>query len=329
MRRLLTFFVLAAAITFADEYTTLRARADAAATRRDYDGARTFLRQAIDARVSTAGRFSPTLLPDFFALALLYRPGDQQQEGLRVLDRATEIVMRNEPLNALALADIHSLRGILLLTMKEQPAAVSVLSTAITLREGVTGPEHGNLLPDLDRLAGAQLTLRDYAAAEAAARRAVGIRERLLGPEDADLLSMLDVLAYALYGQQKFEEGEFVYQRLVRLWESSAGSHHPMLALTLEKLAALYRSWNKPELANEATARAMALRRHFLASGLVRQAALEAAAKHNAEALRLLREARATLRPAHPATDELLRQIHEQVQSLSLAPKAAPAKKAR
>lgn len=327
MSRLLALFVLAAGLAAAEDYATLRVQADAAASRRDYDGARALLRQAIDARIATDGRFSATLIPDYFSLALLYRPGNQQQEGLRALDRATEIVMRGSPMDSVALADIHSMRGILLLTMKEQLAAVSVLNTAITLREGITGPEHGSLLPDLDRLAGVQMALRDYAAAEAAARRAIRIRERLLGPEDADLLGMLDVLAYSLYGQQKYEEGELVYQRLIRLWESSAGSHHPMLALALEKLSALYLSWEKPELSAEAAARATALRRHFLAAGLFRQAALEIKAKRLAEGLRLLREARSVLKPAHPATEELLRDIEEQIKLVQPAVKPAPAKK--
>lgn len=298
------------------DYLTLRTEAEAASSKRDYATARLLYRQAIDQRIATDGRYNPALIRDYFALALLYRSGEEQKEGLRALDRASEIVLRAPRLDPLALADVHSLRGVLLLSMKEIPAAVSVLQTALTLREETYGPDHASLLPDLDRLASAYVMQREYEMSEASARRAVTIRERVLGPEDPDLLSMLDILAYSLYGQKRYGEAETVYLRLVALWENSAGSHHPMLALTLEKLAALYRSSGKTDDSREAAGRALAIRVHFLASGLVRQGAEELAAGRPHAALRLYREALAALKPDHASLSEIRAQILQQIRQL-------------
>lgn len=328
VRSILTLFVLAS-IAFADDYSDLRLQADAAAAKRDYPAARDFLSKAIDARIAADGRFAPQLLPDYLSLALLYKVGDQQKEGLRVLDRASEIVLRGTPVDTLALADVHSTRAVLLMAMKETLGAISVLNTAITLRESIVGANHGALVPDLDRLASVCVVRRDYECAESAARRAVRIRERLLGPEDPDLLSMLDVLAYALYGQKKYEDAEGVYLRLVSLWEASAGSHNPMLALTLEKIAVFYRSWEKPEKADEAAARALALRVHFHASGLVKRAGEELAASRPVDALKLYRQALALLTPDHPALAELRSQIQEQIKLIQAALRPVTSKKGR
>lgn len=330
MRLLLTVLTIAAAL-HASDYAELRKQADAAASRRDYEGARESLRQAIEARIATDGRFVPALVADYLSLALLYKPGDRQKEGLRYLDRASEIVLRGNPVDTVTLADVHSMRAVLLVAAKDPLSAISVLNTAITLRESVAGTSHVMLVPDLDRLASTCVFQRDYECAEAAAKRAIQIRERVLGPEDADLLSMTDVLAYALYGQKKFEEAELAYKRLIALWVTNTGSHNPMLALTLEKVAVFYTSWEKPELAQEAAARAMAIRVHFHASGLAKRAGEELIGGHVQAALKLYTETLAILKVDHPLLDELRKQVQEQEKLVraSLAKPGAAKKKAR
>ncbi|HRJ19579.1 MAG TPA: tetratricopeptide repeat protein, partial [Bryobacteraceae bacterium] len=114
--------------------------------------------------------------------------------------------------------------------------------------------------------------LRDYPAASETHLRAIRIRERCLGPMDPDLLANLDGLSYALLGQKEFEAAEPVYLRLLALWENNAGTHHPMVALTLDKLVMFYREWGREEPAEAAAARAAALRVHFHAAGLVKRA---------------------------------------------------------
>lgn len=327
---MLTLLVLAASV-YANDYAELRRRADAAASQRDYATARDALSKAIEARIASDGRFARALMPDYLSLALLYKSGDQQKEGLRYLDRVTEIVLRGDPVDSVALADVHSMRAVLLIAAKDPMAAISVLNAALTLRESAVGATHVMLVPDLDRLASTCVMQRDYECAESAAKRAIQIRERLLGPEDADLLSMTDVLAYALYGQKKYEEAEAVYQRLISLWVLNTGTHNPMLALTLEKVAVFYASWEKPELAREAASRAMAIRVHFHASGLAKRAGDELGAGHTQSALKLYSETLAVLKVDHPLLDELRKQVQEQEKLVraAVAKPSSTKKKAR
>ncbi len=106
--------------------------------------------------------------------------------------------------------------------------------------------------------------MRDYAKAEETFRRPLVIRERLFGPLDAGLIPTVEGLAYAQYGQQKYAEAEPGYKRLLILWVLSTGDpFHPMVAMTLDKMAVFYRAQERWEEGTDAAEKANAARAIF------------------------------------------------------------------
>jgi tetratricopeptide (TPR) repeat protein len=70
----------------------------------------------------------------------------------------------------------------------------------------------------------------------------------------------VDSLAYAEFGLHKYPEAEAAYKRLLSLWEKNAGAEHPMVALTLDKIAEFYAFQHRYEEAGKAATAALELR---------------------------------------------------------------------
>jgi len=128
----------------------------------------------------------------------------------------------------------------------------------------------------------------------------------------------VDGLAYACFGQKKYDVAEPIYQRLLALWIKSVGSaEHPVVAMTLDKIATFYAEQKKFDQAKEAAGRANAIRTHFLASGLAQQATEQLAEGNKAEALALYQRALKVMVPPNPIYDELRSETEDIVRSFS------------
>jgi tetratricopeptide (TPR) repeat protein len=86
------------------------------------------------------------------------------------------------------------------------------------------------------------------------------LREAVSGPEGAEVISTVDSLAYVEVGLGKMTEAEAFYKRLLALWAKNAGPEHPMVALTLDKMAEAYANMQRYDDAEKCAAGAEAMR---------------------------------------------------------------------
>src|ERR1035438_7083723 len=121
-------------------------------------------------------------------------------------------------------------------------------------------PGDPQCLPAIEALAGIYRDRAQYADAEPLLERAVRTREAASGPDTAELIPAVDSLAYVEFGLEKFPEAEALYKRLRGLWEKNVGDEHPMVALTLDKMAEFYAFQHRYEEAEEAATAALKLR---------------------------------------------------------------------
>jgi len=155
------------------------------------------------------------------------------------------------------------------------------------------------------------------------------IRETIYGKVHADLISTVDGLAYALFGQKKYDDAEQVYNRLLDLWLQSVGKDHPMIAMTLDKIAVFYADQKKFVEAREALQRSVAIRAHFHAMGLSQQATTAFGEGKLPEAKAFYQRALVVLGEPNPVTEDLRKIFEGILKTLDepLPKSAAPARK--
>ncbi len=282
-----------------------------------YPEAEQFLLQAIAWRETTLGADSPKVADDLTELAMLCRSLKDLPRGLSILQRVSEMHMRNGGMQTTLYADDLSRMALLEMENKDPERAARSLRVAVVIRENVMGTDHPSLLTELIRLGTIFVALRDYENAEQTYRRALVIHERTLGASNPDLIPTVEGLAYALYGQKKYLDAELLYKRLIALWEIAGGGSHPMLALTLDKVAVFYREQDKIEDADAASARANTIRALFYANGLSERAVLAMSRNQLHEAEQLYRRAADALDPARSEHKELLAQIETNLKHIS------------
>ncbi len=309
-------------------YDILKRLTSVRAAAGEFADADNYLQMAITWRENRFGRNDPTLAGDFLISVGLCR-------GMKNYDRAQAVLSHVMTLHenvygpeSAAIADDYSRKAQIFLDQKDLPSAVGWLSRALELRAKLTGPLDPSLVPDLDRLAGAYISMREYDKAEETYTRALVIRETLYGKEDPDLIATVEGLAYACFGQKKYSEADPIYQRLVALWIKSVGPEHPMVAMALDKLAVFYADQKKYDQAKEAQDRSVAIRAHFLATGLSIAATEQVGEQKREAALALYRRALAVLDPPNPVYEELQSQIARIVKILEPSQPKPRAKKA-
>ncbi|MBI1896341.1 MAG: tetratricopeptide repeat protein [Acidobacteria bacterium] len=275
----------------------------------EYHEAEQYLQIAINAREIELGSEHPQVADELTDLAMLcHRMGDDAR-GLVVLDRVRLMRLRAGGPDAPALADAFSRAALLHLTAGHPEQAAAALETALSIREKTLGPVHPGLLPELDRRGPVLLMLRRYEQAEEAYRRALVIREQMFGPSEPELIPSVEGLAYSCFGQKKYAQAEPLYRRLLGLWRDSTGGQHPMVAITLDKIALFYRELERWEEADAAVGEANAIRAHLLAAGLQQAAESRLARGDKKAAHELFRRALDTLdanRPEHAELRSLL-----------------------
>jgi tetratricopeptide (TPR) repeat protein len=285
----------------------------------DYASAQNFVELAINWRETAVGRDDPKIPDDMIELATLCQRQKDLPRALAILQSAQALHTRISGADSIPVADDFSRIALVYMDQVKPELAAPVLQRAIQIRETVMGAEHPAILSELDRLGAVWLALRDYPKAEETFRRALIIRERLLGPLDAGLISTVEGLAYALYGQKRYAEAEPGYKRLISLWVLSTGQpDHPMVAVTLDKMAVFYRAQERWQEGTEAAETAMAIRALFLANGLSQEASARQAHGDKKDAARLFTRALETLDESRPEHTALRQQLESNLKELTI-----------
>jgi tetratricopeptide (TPR) repeat protein len=93
------------------------------------------------------------------------------------------------------------------------------------------------------------------------------------------------------FGLKRYADAQPVYERLLALWEASAGPDHPMVALTLDKMAEFFSAQERYPEAEPLVARAAAMRTKILIESLDRSGRIKIAESKLEEAGDLYRRA--------------------------------------
>ncbi len=303
-------------------YEILKLLSNVTSASGDYAAAQGYVEQAIAWRETANGTDDPKLAEEWIELATLCDRQKNYSQALDLLERALKTHVRvNGPVSA-PVADDFSRMALVYMDEKQPLQATPVLESAIEIREKVMGAEHPGILPELDRLGEIWIALREYEKAEATFRRALVIRERLLGPESSGLITTVEGLAYAQFGEKKYDEAEAGYKRLLALWLTSTGDPaHPMIALTLDKIAVFYRETKRWDLGTENAEKAIALRAIFLANGYAIEATARAGHGDKKDAERYLKAAMAVLDESRPEHRKALETLQKALDDLYVEPK--------
>jgi tetratricopeptide (TPR) repeat protein len=302
-------------------YDVLKRLTSVRAAAGEFADADNYLQMAINWRETILGVKDPKIADDLLISVGLCRGMGNFDRAHLVLGRVMALHIAQYGQDSTEVADDFSRTAQLYMVEKNVRAAINSLITAIEMRAKKVGPLDPTLVPDLDRIAGAYITQRAYDKAEDAYRHTLVIRETLYGKEDPDLIASVDGLAYACFGQKKYDDADPIYQRLIHLWIKSVGEDHPMVAMALDKVAVFYADQKKFDQAKEAEDRAIAIRAHFLATGLSGAATEQLDENNKDAALTLYRRALLVMDPPHPIYDVLRAQIEEIVKNQEVPPK--------
>jgi tetratricopeptide (TPR) repeat protein len=292
----------------------------------EYKAAQESEELAINWRENNIGQNDPKIADELIESGTLARRLKEYDRAIFIFQRAMSLHVRDHGRESLWVADDWSRIALVYAQQQEKmEQAIFPLTLAIQTREAVMAAEHPAILPELDRLASLRVTLRHYPEAEETYRRAMVIRERLAGKMSADLIATVEGIAYAQYGQKKWDDAEVNYQRLLNLWVSATQEpNHPMIALTLDKMAAFYRVQKKEDQARESIEKAISIRQSFLATSLWNEAAERKIRGQKDEAMAMLERARGVIDPSRPEQADLGRLIEKDIAELNAPDTATP-----
>ena len=89
------------------------------------------------------------------------------------------------------------------------------------------GPDHPDVAPSLNNLAGLYEAQGRYAEAEPLYKRALAINEKALGPDHPDVAASLNNLANLYQAQGRYAEAEPLYKRALAIQEKALGPTTP------------------------------------------------------------------------------------------------------
>jgi len=300
-------------------YELLKLLSRATSAGGDYQAALDWVELAVNWREVNVARDDPKLADEWIEMAVLSERLKDFSRSLELLRQAMRSHVRQFGAESVQVADDFSRIAILYLDQKQPEEAAPVLEHGIDIREKAMGAENPSILSDLDRLAAVRITLREYDKAETAFRRALVIRERLLGPMHAGLIESVEGLAYAEFGEKKYDDAEAGYKRLLGLWLFVTNDPaHPMVALTLDKLANFYRETKRWDEGTAASEKAIVARQRFRANGYLIEATARQGHGEKAEAERFLRAALGALdesRPEHAQARASIQKLLDELQA--------------
>lgn len=303
-------------------YEILKLLSNVTSASGDYAAAQKYVELAIQWREGANGANDPKLAEEWIELSTLCQRQKDFARSLDLLQLALKTHVRVNGAVSTQVADDFSRMALVYMDQKQPAQATPVLESAIDVREKALGAEHPAILPELDRLGEIWIALREYEKAEATFRRALVIRERLLGPDNSGLITTVEGLAYAQFGVKKYDEAEAGYKRLLALWLSSTGDPaHPMVALTLDKIAVFYRETKRWDLGTENAEKAIALRAIFLANGFAIEATARQGHGDTNEAEFYLRSALAVLDPSRPEHQKARQILQKALDELEAGPR--------
>ena len=237
----------------------LRLRATVQRDSGDAAHAEQSLQRAADEAAKAYGDSSPEAAAVLEEIATANRAQGRAELALAGIEKAIKIREAQTGAARAGLARDLTLAAVLDQQAGREDPAMELLKRAIE-EWSLAQPGDPQCLPAIEALGGIYRDRAQYTDAEPLLQRAVRLREAADGLDTAELIPSVDSLAYVEFGLQKYPEAEALYKRLRGLWEKNAGEEHPMVALTLDKMAEFYAFQHRYEEAGKAATAALELR---------------------------------------------------------------------
>jgi tetratricopeptide (TPR) repeat protein len=123
---------------------------------------------------------------------------------------------------------------------EEQDEARSAFERAISIYEGVLGPDHPNVGGVLSNLSNLHHRLGNYSEASAMGQRSLEINEAALGLDHPNVAWSLWALGNVNRSQGEYGAAKERYERAIAIWEKALGPDHPNVAMVLNNLGAVH-----------------------------------------------------------------------------------------
>lgn len=227
--------------------TSLNNIAAALQAKGDYAGAEPLYRESLEIRRKLTGERHPDVANSLNNLAVtLQNLGryDEAEQCFRDASRLFEEIHGSQhPVFAVSLANL----GVFLRKTGRPDQAEPLLERALTIQRQVLGDQHPQLAYSLSALGDVRLDQGDPLGAELFLEKALRLRRQTL-PADNWLIAHSEaLLGYCLGAQGRFAEAESL---LLPGWRSlqrlrGIGDTHTQLAL--QRLIAMYNSWERPD----------------------------------------------------------------------------------
>ena len=168
------------------------------------------------------------------------------------------------PVDELVSAELATAAGRALRHSGDLRAARRWFERALTIREGVLGPDHPDTARSLNQLALLLVTQGELAAARPLSERALAILAKVLGLDHADTAVGLNALARLLHVAGELDAARPLFERALAIRERVLGPDHPHTADSLNDLAVLLRYQGELDVARALFERALAVRERVL-----------------------------------------------------------------
>jgi tetratricopeptide (TPR) repeat protein len=137
--------------------------------------------------------------------------------------------------------------------------AEPLLRRALAIDEKVFGPDHPNVVRELNNFATLLQDTNRLVEAEPLMRRALAINEKSFGPDDPNVALCLNNLATLLQSTDRKDEAEPLIRRALAIDEKNFGSDQPNVAVRLNNLAVSLQGTNRNNEAEPLMRRALAI----------------------------------------------------------------------
>lgn len=297
-----------------------------------YPEAETLHRRALAIRVRVLGHAHPDVADSFNELGLLRWNQGRYREAESSFQKALTIWRKaDDDLVVTALSHL----AIVYRDDGKLDQATPLFEEMVALQEKQLGPEHPELMANLNNLSDIYRNQGRYAKAESLLKRVLSVNERVMGPEHPNVATSLNNLAMVYRVQGKYRDAEALYRRTLAIDEKVKGLNNPDVASSLHNLAVLYREEGRYSEAEPLFLRSLAMRQQLLglehpqtAGSLNHLAVLRAATGRPAEAERLfgqsLKIREKVLGPEHPHVAVTLTNLASLYQKLGRYREAEP-----
>lgn len=176
------------------------------------------------------------------------------------VEACRELVRELEVNTAAANRVLHQ-TGFSLYHQQRYQEAADYLDQALIVDVALKGPQHPDIVTDLEGIGSVLWAGEDYPRAEAAFAGCYELQQEIFTEDNVMCAPILNSLAVVRQAQGKFEDSENTFKECLRILTKAHGEGHPSIASCLSNMALLYEAMQQPEEALRLAERSLEINR--------------------------------------------------------------------